>query len=180
MSNKPGTYYVPAQSSWPIIGAFALFLVAVGAGMTVQGTQSDGAVGTIGGIVLAVGFLFLLYMLAGWFSNVITESLSGKYSSQITRSFRQGMSWFIFSEVMFFGAFFGALFYARMISVPWLGGADNNFMTNEVLWPTFEAMWPLTLTPGGEKQHKLCRGRAYPLPILSCCYCRLLRYIWRI
>ncbi|MCG6414177.1 cytochrome c oxidase subunit 3, partial [Vibrio fluvialis] len=59
-------------------------------------------------------------------------------------------SWFIFSEVMFFGAFFGALFYARMISVPWLGGADNNFMTNEVLWPTFEAMWPLTLTPGGE------------------------------
>lgn len=37
-----------------------------------------------------------------------------------------------------------------MISVPWLGGADNNFMTNEVLWPTFEAMWPLTLTPGGE------------------------------
>ncbi len=179
MSKKPGTYYVPAQSSWPIIGAFALFLVAVGAGMTVQGTQSDGAVGTIGGIVLAVGFLFLLYMLAGWFSNVITESLSGKYSSQITRSFRQGMSWFIFSEVMFFGAFFGALFYARMISVPWLGGADNNFMTNEVLWPTFEAMWPLTLTPG-EKQHKLCRGRAYPLPILSCCYCRLLRYIWRI
>ena len=150
MSNKPGTYYVPAQSSWPIIGAFALFLVAVGAGMTVQGTQSEGAVGTIGSIVLAVGFLFLLYMLAGWFSNVITESLSGKYSSQITRSFRQGMSWFIFSEVMFFGAFFGALFYARMISVPWLGGADNNFMTNEVLWPTFEAMWPLTLTPGGE------------------------------
>ncbi|HAS6903201.1 TPA: cytochrome c oxidase subunit 3, partial [Vibrio parahaemolyticus] len=56
MSNKPGTYYVPAQSSWPIIGAFALFLVAVGAGMTVQGTQSDGAVGVVGRIVLAVGF----------------------------------------------------------------------------------------------------------------------------
>ncbi|MCV5663538.1 cytochrome c oxidase subunit 3, partial [Escherichia coli] len=91
----------PAQSSWPIIGAFALFLVAVGAGMTVQGTQSDGAVGVVGRIVLAVGFLFLLYMLAGWFSNVITESLTGKYNAQITRSFRQGMSWFIFSEVMF-------------------------------------------------------------------------------
>lgn len=102
--------------------------------MTVQGTQSDGAVGTLGGIILAIGMLFLLYMLAGWFSNVITESLTGKYSAQITRSFRQGMSWFIFSEVMFFGAFFGALFYARMISVPWLGGADNNLMTHEVLW----------------------------------------------
>ncbi|GAK23128.1 LOW QUALITY PROTEIN: cytochrome c oxidase polypeptide III [Vibrio sp. JCM 19052] len=148
MSNKPDTYYVPAQSSWPIVGAFALFLVAVGAGMTVQGTQSDGAVGTLGGIILAVGMLFLLYMLAGWFSNVITESLTGKYSAQITRSFRQG-SWFIFSEIMFFGAFFGALFYARMISVPWLGGADNNAMTHEVLWPAFEAIWPLTTTPGG-------------------------------
>jgi cytochrome c oxidase subunit 3 len=94
--------------------------------------------------------LFLLYMLAGWFSNVITESLTGKYTAQITRSFRQGMSWFIFSEVMFFGAFFGALFYARMISVPWLGGADNNLMTHEVLWPSFEAIWPLTTTPGGD------------------------------
>ncbi len=106
MSNKPETYYVPTRTKQlVIVGAFALFLVAVGAGMTVQGTQSDGAVGTLGGIILAIGMLFLLYMLAGWFSNVITESLTGKYSAQITRSFRQGMSWFIFSEVMFFGAF---------------------------------------------------------------------------
>jgi cytochrome c oxidase subunit 3 len=66
------------------------------------------------------------------------------------RSFRQGMSWFIFSEVMFFMAFFGALFYARILSVPWLGGAGNNAMTNEVLWPTFEAVWPLLTTPAGE------------------------------
>jgi len=66
------------------------------------------------------------------------------------RSFRQGMSWFIFSEVMFFMAFFGALFYARVLSVPWLGGAGNNAMTNEVLWPTFEAVWPLVSTPAGE------------------------------
>ena len=65
------------------------------------------------------------------------------------RSFRQGMSWFIFSEVMFFAAFFGALFYARMIAVPWLGGASNNAMTHAVLWPDFVAQWPLVMTPGG-------------------------------
>jgi cytochrome c oxidase subunit 3 len=81
---------------------------------------------------------------------VITESLSGLYSAQINRSFKQGMSWFIFSEVMFFGAFFGALFYARMVAVPWLGGADNNAMTAELLWPGFEAVWPLVSTPAGE------------------------------
>ena len=75
--------------------------------------------------------------------------MAGLYSPQMDRSFRQCMSWFIFSEVMFFAAFFGALFYARMIAIPWLGGASNNAMTHEVLWPTFEAVWPLVTTPDG-------------------------------
>ncbi|MGC9459119.1 cytochrome c oxidase subunit 3 [Vibrio genomosp. F10] len=150
MSSKHQHYYVPAHSSWPILAAVALFLVAVGAGLTVQNLESQGAGSTFGRIVLSIGFVVLLAILAGWFANVVSESLSGLYSDQIDRSFRQGMSWFIFSEVMFFGAFFGALFYARMISVPWIGGAGNNAMTHEVLWPAFEAMWPLELTPGGE------------------------------
>lgn len=149
MSSKKEVYFVPHQSHWPLVGAVALFLVAVGAGLTVQNMGTDGAGGVFGKAVLFVGFAVLLYMLAGWFSNVITESLSGLYSEQISRSFRQGMSWFIFSEIMFFGAFFGALFYARMISVPWIGGAGNNEMTHEVLWPMFQSMWPLTTTPDG-------------------------------
>ncbi|OED89338.1 cytochrome c oxidase subunit 3 [Vibrio crassostreae] len=149
MSSKKEVYFVPHQSHWPLVGAVALFLVAVGAGLTVQNMGTDAAGGAFGKAVLLVGFAVLLYMLAGWFSNVITESLSGLYSEQISRSFRQGMSWFIFSEIMFFGAFFGALFYARMISVPWLGGAGNNEMTHEVLWPMFQSIWPLTTTPDG-------------------------------
>ncbi|MFA0311377.1 MFS transporter [Vibrio splendidus] len=149
MSSKKEVYFVPHQSHWPLVGAVALFLVAVGAGLTVQNMGTDAASGVFGKAVLLVGFCVLLFMLAGWFSNVITESLSGLYSEQISRSFRQGMSWFIFSEIMFFGAFFGALFYARMISVPWIGGAGNNAMTHEVLWPMFQSMWPLTTTPDG-------------------------------
>ncbi|RAS66381.1 cytochrome c oxidase subunit 3 [Vibrio diazotrophicus] len=149
MSTKHDSYYVPAQSRWPIIGAVALFLVAVGAGLTVQHVGTGGAGSVFGKAILIIGFIVLLSMLAGWFSNVIGESLAGLYSKQIARSFRQGMSWFIFSEVMFFGAFFGALFYARMVSVPWLGGASNNAMTNELLWPGFEAIWPLITTPAG-------------------------------
>lgn len=149
MSSKKEVYFVPHQSHWPLVGAIALFLVAVGAGLTVQNMGTDAAGGVFGKAVLLVGFCVLLCMLAGWFSNVITESLSGVYSEQISRSFRQGMSWFIFSEIMFFGAFFGALFYARMISVPWIGGAGNNEMTHEVLWPMFQSIWPLTTTPDG-------------------------------
>jgi cytochrome c oxidase subunit 3 len=141
-------YYVPEQSVWPIVGAVALFLIAVGAGnFVIESTRDkDG----YGAYTLIAGLGLLLVMIVGWFKNQIDESMSGLYSAQLGRSYRQGMAWFIFSEVMFFAAFFGALFYARTISVPWLGGASNNAMTNEVLWPTFEAVWPLLNTPGGE------------------------------
>jgi cytochrome c oxidase subunit 3 len=39
---------------------------------------------------------------------------------------------------MFFAAFFGALFYMRVISVPWLGDLDH-----KLLWPEFNAAWPV-------------------------------------
>ena len=140
-------YYVPAQSVWPIVGAVALFLIAVGAGnFVIKTTRGESGYGDN---ILAVGIVVLLVMLFGWFRDQINESMSGLYSDQLGRSYRQGMSWFIFSEVMFFAAFFGALFYARVIALPWLSGESNNAMTNEVLWPGFEAMWPLIETPGG-------------------------------
>ncbi|MCC2617005.1 cytochrome c oxidase subunit 3 [Aestuariibacter halophilus] len=140
-------YYVPEQSPWPIVGAVALFLIAVGAGnFVIESTKGESG---FGGWILLAGIVTLLVMLIGWFNNQINESMNGMHSDQLGRSYRQGMSWFIFSEVMFFAAFFGALFYARVIAVPWLAGEGNNAMTNEVLWPGFEDMWPLTKTPGG-------------------------------
>ena len=138
-------YYVPEQSVWPIVGAVALFLIAVGAGNFVieSSKDQDG----MGFYVLLAGLALLLVMIIGWFKNQIDESMSGLYSAQLGRSYRQGMAWFIFSEVMFFAAFFGALFYARAIAIPWLGGSSNNASTNEVLWNGFEATWPLLVTP---------------------------------
>ncbi|MBQ4863808.1 cytochrome c oxidase subunit 3 [Pseudoalteromonas sp. MMG013] len=147
MEQKYENYYVPEQSQWPIIGAVAMFLIAIGAGLTVMQANSEN---TSGSYILYAGIGVLIYMLFGWFKHVIEESQKGLYSAQMDRSFRQGMSWFIFSEVMFFLAFFGALFYARVLSVPWLGGASNNAMTYEVLWPNFEAVWPLLTTPAGD------------------------------
>lgn len=155
------SYYVPAQSPWPIIGAVAMFFIAVGAGLTVMQLGSEDSSGVI---VLSVGVIVLLYMLFGWFKHVIQESDKGLYSAQMDRSFKQGMSWFIFSEVMFFFAFFGALFYARVFSVPWLGGASNNQMTNEVLWPNFEAVWPLLTTPAGDVTQAM---PWYGLPLIN-------------
>lgn len=139
-------YYVPADSQWPIIGALALFCIALGAAGYVSQLETEG---TGWGYLLLTGIGIVIYMVVGWIANVINESMNGLYSSQMDASFRQGMSWFIFSEVMFFAAFFGALFYARTLSVPWLGGAGNNEMTGAVLWPEFQASWPLVKTPGG-------------------------------
>jgi cytochrome c oxidase subunit 3 len=155
-------YYVPEQSHWPIVGAVALFFIAIGAGSYVSKMNSEES--GYGGYLLLVGMALVIYMLYGWFSNVINESMSGKYSHQMDNSFRQGMSWFIFSEVMFFAAFFGALLYARVFSVPWLDGAGNNAMTGAVLWPEFSATWPLLKTPDGTETTAM---GWYGLPLIN-------------
>jgi len=156
------SYYVPAQSHWPIVGAVALFFIAIGAGSYVSTMNSEES--GYGGYLLLAGIALVIYMLYGWFSNVINESMSGKYSHQMDNSFRQGMSWFIFSEVMFFAAFFGALLYARTFSVPWLDGAGNNAMTGAVLWPEFTAAWPLLKTPDGTETTAM---GWYGLPLIN-------------
>ncbi len=135
MTEAHGGYYVPHHASpWPLVGSLGLFFLLGGFAWVLA---FDGNY-----LFMILGALLVLIMMFGWFSTVVRESEGGKYDSQVDMSFRWGMGWFIFSEVMFFAAFFGALFYARMFAIPWLGGASNNAATNELLWPTFEAIWP--------------------------------------
>ncbi|PKG40018.1 cytochrome c oxidase subunit 3 [Psychromonas sp. Urea-02u-13] len=143
----PQSYYVPAQSPWPIVGAIALFFIAVGSGLTIMQLNNSNVSGVF---LLVIGLAILFVMLFSWFKDVITESNNGLYSTQMDVSFKQAMLWFIFSEVMFFLVFFGALFYTRNLSVPWLGGASNNVMTQQILWPDFQSFWPLLKTPAGD------------------------------
>lgn len=128
-------YYIPHDSHWPIVGSVALFFIMIGASLLLN-EQSSGTV------LMGIGIVALLVMLFGWFGVVIKESEGGIYNQQVDTSFRWGMSWFIFSEVMFFAVFFGALFYARTYSMPWLGGDGIGAATNIYLWPGFEAIWP--------------------------------------
>ena len=128
-------YYVPHGSRWPIIGSVSLFTTVSGAAMWINGVA-------IGPWTMAAGLLLLLFMFAGWFSDVIRESEGRFYNAAVDRSFRMGMMWFIFSEVMFFAAFFGALWYARQYSVPWLGGEGVKVFTKFLLWDDYEAGWP--------------------------------------
>jgi cytochrome c oxidase subunit III len=155
-SHPPSTpnanhYYVPHSSKWPIVGSIGLFFTAIGAANFIQ--QSTNFVtsntGSMGGLLLLVGLGTLIFMMIGWFGDTIRESLAGMNSQQLSISYRMGMKWFIFSEVMFFAAFFGTLFYTRHLSIPWLAGAGAEGMTHEILWPDFQAMWPLVKTPDG-------------------------------
>ena len=142
-------YFVPQQSQWPIIAASGIFFTMAGLAMTLTSIkqQQDSSVSIS---VLIAGLIIMLAMFIGWFGSVIKESHEGLYSEQLSISFRRGMSWFIFSEVMFFCAFFGALFYVRILAVPWLGGAGDKGISNE-LWPDFVAQWPLLLSPNPEQ-----------------------------
>ena len=129
-SNSTPYYFVPGLSRHPVMASIGLF--GFGSGMTgwVNG-YSWGAPLTIASVV------YVLFVLYKWFGDAISESNSGQNSINVDVSYRWSMSWFIFSEIMFFAAFFSALFYARSISMPWLGDVDS-----KLLWPTFTAVWP--------------------------------------
>ena len=135
-------YFVPNPSRHPALAALGLFFVILGAGQWVNGADW-GKYSLMAGMVIWLGVLFQ------WFSEAVSESEGGQYGHKIDLSFRWSMSWFIFSEVMFFGAFFTALWWARLHSVPELGSLES-----AILWPDFKAVWPsvvagATASPAG-------------------------------
>jgi cytochrome c oxidase subunit 3 len=140
MSHTDDRYYIPHGSHWPAVGSLGLLMLMVGVSTWLNGSET-------GFWIMLAGFGTIIFMLTGWFGTVISESQRGIYNDQVSISFRMGMFWFIFSEVMFFAAFFGTLFYARNMSIPWLGGDSNSFFTNILLWPEYESTWP-TNGPG--------------------------------
>ena len=129
-------YYIPHKATWPIIGTVGLFTLLAGFANYLNGSS-------IGPVMMVLGLLVFIFMLAGWFTLQSLESEFGMYNTQVGISYRMGMMWFIFSEVMFFAVFFGALWYTRNLSVPWLAEGP----TGEMLHKGFEAIWP-TNGPG--------------------------------
>jgi cytochrome c oxidase subunit 3 len=126
------SYFVPEQSKLPVLTALGMGLMALGAGSWVQGGSA---------MVFLAGALIMALVLYTWFGTVIRENRAGMNSDQLKRSYVWGMSWFIFSEVMFFAAFFGALFYVRHVSSHHLDASSD------LLWNGFEFSWPLFETP---------------------------------
>jgi cytochrome c oxidase subunit 3 len=127
---KRPPYFVPHPSPYPLSVSLGLLVMLGSLAFWING-KSWAPLGVLAGLGW---FLFTLYH---WFGAAIDESETGEYGAQVDRSFRWSMSWFIFSEVMFFSAFFGALFYARAIALGELGSPDYR-----LIWPDFTAVWP--------------------------------------
>jgi cytochrome c oxidase subunit III len=140
MAQVSGAYYVPHGTKWPIVGSFGMLFTLGGAALWLNEVM-------VGKALMAIGVATIIFMVFGWFGTVIRESIGGMFNKQVDTSFRMGMMWFIFSEVMFFAAFFGALFYARALSVPWIGGEGDGALTNFFLWKGYAPAWP-TNGPG--------------------------------
>ena len=158
-TGKTPYYFVPAPSRHPVMAAFGLLLVIFGASQWING--ADWAK-----FVLLGGLLWLFVVLRQWFGQAIGESEGGQYSDRIDMSFRWSMGWFIFSEVMFFSAFFGALFWARVHAVPNLGSLDF-----AILWPDFKGLWPsvaagITASPANVVEPFATMG-PWPIPTLN-------------
>ncbi len=152
-------YFVPAPSRHPVMAAAGLFFVILGAGQWINGADW-------GKYSLLFGFALWAFTLQRWFRDAISESEGGLYSPRIDVSFRWSMSWFIYSEVMFFGAFFGALYWARLHALPNLGSLEN-----ALLWPDFKAIWPssgqgVTGSPAGIVEPFKTMG-PWPIPTIN-------------
>ena len=157
-SDGQDVYFVPHGSRWPVFASVALFITMVGFASWLNEASW-------GKTVFFVGLAGLLAILFKWFGDVIRESLAGHYNKQVDTSFRMGMVWFIFSEVMFFAAFFGALFYARQFALPWLNGEGDGGATHSLLWSGFSGGWPSN-GPGGIGGHYQTIP-AWGLPLLN-------------
>ncbi|WP_139556430.1 cytochrome c oxidase subunit 3 [Methylotetracoccus oryzae] len=150
------SYFLPHKAIWPIVGSIGLTTLLAGFANFLNGAA-------IGPMMMWLGAAIMITMLVGWFGTVIKESVAGWYSHQVEISFRWGMIWFIISEVFFFAAFFGALYYTRVLAIPWMGDEDS--ITNEFLWKSFESAWP-TNGPGAIGGHFEPMG-AWGIPALN-------------
>lgn len=139
-------YYVPDSSPLAVMATTGLVLSVFGAA-SFMNDLTFGEPGDASPTILYCGLAVFAATLFVWFRTSIRENIAGMASGQLKKSYVLGMYWFIFSEVMFFFAFFGTLFYVRNLAGPWLGGEGEAGRMNHLLWEGFQYAWPMMQTP---------------------------------
>ena len=142
-------YHLVKPSPWPLLGSIGILLLALGGVAYMKGLF-----GIEKGTIWAPlpGFVFIVWVLIGWWGDVIKESRGGDHKEVVQISLRYGMVLFIASEVMFFVAWFWGFF--EMAIFHDLRASGHYDLAN----PDLEALkgwatWPITqITPEGPEQ----------------------------
>ncbi len=100
-------YHLVNPSPWPLLGSLSVLVLALGAV-----TNMKGLFGMPEGTwwLLALGFGMVIWVMIGWWSEVIREGRKGDHTPVVEIGLRYGMILFIVSEIMFFAAWFWAFF----------------------------------------------------------------------
>src|SRR3984885_12131739 len=102
-------YHLVDPSPWPLVGAIAGGVMAVGGVLFMHG---------YGTVALIIGTILVLGTMAVWWRDVIREATFQGYHTPVVQiGMRFGMALFIASEVMFFAAFFWAFFTSSLYPV---------------------------------------------------------------
>ena len=127
-TGKPHPYHIVRPSIWPLFGALAGGLLAVGLLMFMHNVhlfanEQAGVVGINVGLKgVFLGVAAVLAVMFFWWKDVVYEAVTEKVHTPISHvGFRYGMSLFIASEVMFFVAFFWAYFNAAFFPTEQIG-----------------------------------------------------------
>jgi cytochrome c oxidase subunit 3 len=115
---KNHDYHIIDPSPWPLIGSIGALLMAIGGIGWMQSIQGNEF--SLLGIPLSnpwmffIGLLIVLYTMFGWWGDTIKEAHQGHHTQVVSLHLRYGMIMFIASEVMFFVAWFWAVFDASL------------------------------------------------------------------
>ncbi|NAZ35604.1 cytochrome c oxidase subunit 3 [Rubellimicrobium sp. CFH 75288] len=119
---KNHDYHVLPPSIWPFIAAVGAFVMLFGATLWMHGS---------GPWLFLMGLVAVLYVMYGWWADVVAESRVGDHTPVVRIGLRYGFILFIISEVMFFAAWFWSFFKHALYP-----------MHPDGLSPAVDGVWP--------------------------------------
>ena len=118
---KNHDFHIIEPSIWPFLGAVGAFTMLSGAVLFMKDHSFPW--------VMLIGFVFVLYVMFAWWSDVVSEAHQGDHTGVVTIGLRYGVIMFIMSEVMFFVAWFWSFFKHALYPM----GPDS---------PAIDGIWP--------------------------------------
>ena len=127
---KNHDYHILPPSIWPFLGALGGFVMLIGAVLWMSPNAGD----LRQPYLFFIGLVAVLYVMFGWWSDVVAESRVGDHTPVVQIGLRYGVILFITSEVMFFAAWFWSFFKHALYPMAELG-PDSFPVAMEGVWP---------------------------------------------